>query len=131
MIDPQMLDKMRRHKLCYLMTPYTKYASDSPYWTGITASHRDSAKFAAGLIKNGVHVFSPIAHSHPIALFGELDPLDYPLWATFNVTFMDLCDAGIVAQLPGWTESVGVNQEIGYFDSAKKPLYYLPGDTFK
>ena len=58
----------------YLATPYNKY----PY--GMDAAFHLACENAALLIRHRVHVFSPIAHSHPIAMAGGLDPVDYEIW---------------------------------------------------
>ena len=118
------LERIAQHKLCYLATPYTRYKD------GISMAHVEACKFTAGLIKCGIKVYSPIAHSHMVALYGSLDPVDHDLWKTVDQVFLELADALIVAELPGWLESKGVYNEIAYFDVVKKPIYYLPGDCF-
>ena len=69
-------------------------------------------------------VFSPIAHSHPIAVQCEL-PLGWDFWHQFDKAFIDWCDALIVLKLPGWDTSVGVNAEIKIAEEMGKPVEYM------
>ncbi len=118
------LERAAKHKLCYLATPYTKHK------LGIEHAWVEACTFAANLLKAGISVYSPIAHTHPIARYGSMDPLDHSIWLPFDQAMMDACDAMIVAEMPGWIESKGVQHEIAVFDVAKKPIYYLAGDCF-
>lgn len=114
----------RRHKLVYLATPYSKDKRS------IHHAFVDACTFAGNLLKQGIKVYSPIAHCHMIALYGAIDPLDHEIWLPFDEAMMDVCEALIVAEMPGWTESKGVLHEIAYFEARKRPVYYLMGDCF-
>ena len=107
------------YSLCYLATPYTKYPA------GIEQAFVDAAACAARLLKAGVKVYSPIAHTHPLAIHGGLDPLDHSIWLPFDQAMMDAADALIVAHLPGWNESFGVAHEIDFFAKAGKPIVHI------
>lgn len=109
--------------LAYLGTPYTRYCS------GLQSAFIAAASLTARLITSGVHVYSPIVHSHPLAQHGGVDPLDLKIWYPFNETMMKRCDTLIVAHLPGWDESLGVKFEIEYFERARKPIFDLNPDT--
>src|SRR5436309_1862842 len=60
--------------LYYLATPYSKYPR------GLTAAFEDAANLAARLLQVGFRVYSPIAHTHPLAVYGKIDPLDHAIW---------------------------------------------------
>ena len=64
-------------------------------------------KCAARLLREGHIVFSPISHSHPIAVQCDL-PGDHAFWKKWNGAFIDWCDVLYVAALDGWLESEGV-----------------------
>jgi hypothetical protein len=113
------IDDLAKFSLVYLATPYTKYRD------GIDCAFRDSAALAAQLLKLGIKVYSPIAHCHPIALYGELNPLDHSVWIPFDEAMMTAADVLLVAQLDGWRESYGINHEIQFFKAAGKPVFYL------
>ena len=55
-------------------------------------------------------MYSPIAHSHPIARFGL--PTDWSYWERVDRRFLKLCDEVVVLTLDGWRESVGVREEV-------------------
>ena len=85
---------------------------------------RAVCRAAAKLMSEGAIVFSPIAHSHPIATIGNCRPLDLEFWLRQDRAFMDTCDSMIVLMLPGWRESKGVQYEIEYMTKAGKPVRY-------
>jgi nucleoside 2-deoxyribosyltransferase len=109
--------------LCYLATPYSKYAG------GLDAAFRDAAKLAALLLRAGVKCYSPIAHTHPIAVHGKVDPLDHSIWLPFDEAMMRAADVLLVAEMDGWKESKGVLHEINFFATAGKPVFYLDPAT--
>jgi hypothetical protein len=71
-----------------------------------------ACKAAAILMTWGYKVFSPIAHTHPIAQFGL--PLDWDYWKKYDEEMIDFCEPMFVLMLPGWEESKGVQAEIMY-----------------
>lgn len=115
---------LTKYRLCYLATPYSKYPR------GIHHAFVDASEYAAGLLKKGVRVYSPIAHTHPLAIYGNVDPFDHSIWIPFDETMMELADACLVAEMSGWKESKGVAHEIAFFERAQKPVIYLPGNLF-
>jgi hypothetical protein len=105
--------------LGYLATVYTHYRG------GLDRAHEDACRIAAKLLWSGVMVYSPIAHSHPLAIHGALDPLQVELWYKHNELMMDRCDTLIVALMAGWDKSEGIAHEINYFLHMNKPIYNL------
>jgi nucleoside 2-deoxyribosyltransferase len=83
----------------YLASPYSH---DDP---AVRLQRFETAcRAAAILLRNGVLVFSPIAHTHPIALAGDL-PLDWAFWQRFDREMIAACDEVIVLCLDGWASS--------------------------
>jgi hypothetical protein len=106
----------------YLATPYSKYVP------GIEAAFIEASKQAALLTRAGVPVFSPIAHTHPVAHYGNLDPLDHSIWLEADRTFMEAARGIIVCRMDGWAESYGVKFEIDAFERMGKPVVHMiPG----
>lgn len=104
----------------YLATPYSKHPE------GIDAAFRYACHAAGRLLSHGVNVFSPIAHSHPIAIYGNVDPLSHEIWLAADRPFMQAACGMIVVMMPGWETSYGVQQEIAAFTEMNKPIHYLP-----
>lgn len=104
----------------YLGTEYTKYSG------GIHNGWLLAVRTAADLLKKGIIVYSPIVHTHPIAIYGQIDPLDHNIWLPADKPFMEAARGLIVYQSPGWRESYGISKEINYFLSAEKPVLYMP-----
>lgn len=102
--------------LWYLATPYSKYPG------GISGAYELACKQSALLISHGIHVFSPIAHSHGIAFHGELDALSHDLWLKMDKTYMDLCCGCIFLLADSWELSYGMEQERLYFENYSKPV---------
>jgi hypothetical protein len=66
---------------------------------------------AALLMAKGKLVFSPISHTHPIAMAGEL-PTGWSYWEAYDRAMLYCCEELIVLTLIGWKDSVGVSNEI-------------------
>ena len=114
---------LMKYELVYLGTPYSKYEA------GIEQAFIDACKLAAVLLRAGVRVYSPIAHTHPIAIHGGIDPLDHRIWLPFDAAIMRKSDAMVVGCLDGWAESEGVIHEMAEFLAMNKPRYLLNPKT--
>lgn len=103
----------------YLATPYTDYPD------GHEAAFREAARVAAWLATKGMTVYSPIAHSHPLAESGLLPKTDHDLWMRLDAPFMEAASSLIVVRMTGWDKSRGVTFEIAAFKRAGKPIFYM------
>lgn len=103
----------------YVATPYSKYPE------GREQAYIDACKAASYLIKSGLRVFCPIAHSHAISEHGGVDPNSHEIWLGQDLAFWHSAHGMIVAQMPSWEISHGVNVEIAWFTSHRRPIYYL------
>lgn len=103
----------------YLATPYTKWAG------GIDAAFEMACREAARFIRAGIPVFCPIAHSHPIAKNGGIDPLSHEVWLAADAPLMAAAQGLIVVRAKGWEDSYGVTHEIKAFKAAGKPILYV------
>lgn len=111
---------LQQYRLCYLATPYTGYRGGR-----INDAFSDASEIAAALLTTGIRVYSPIAHCHPIAVFGQLDPLDHSVWIPFDEAMMEAADCLIVAHMDGWEDSFGIKHEIDFFTKDGKPVFDL------
>lgn len=106
----------------YLATPYSKFPG------GIEAAYVAACEQAAVLVRAGVPVFCPIAHTHGPAIHGGIDPLSHEIWLPADAPFMKAACGIIVCKLESWETSYGVAHEIAAFRNAGKPAYYMePG----
>lgn len=106
-------------KLWYLATPYSLF----PY--GLDEAAKTAAMMVANLTQKGENVFSPIVHSHYIAVVAGINPLDHAYWMEVDKPFMEKCDGLIVGMIPTWTKSRGVAMEVAAFERMKKPILYF------
>lgn len=117
------LKALRCFDLVYVGSVYSKYPN------GIEAAFEDAARYTAKLMQAGIKVYSPIAHTHPLAVHGKIDPMDHNIWLPFDKAIMDKSDAMIVLRMDGWTQSFGIAFEIETFERAGKPVFHVePGD---
>ena len=79
---------------------------------------------AAKLMQQGNYVFSPIAHTHPIAVKGEL-PKDFDFWEGFDREMLKGCGELLVVRMDGWEASKGVAAEIKIANELGIPVKYL------
>ena len=110
---------LRQHNLCYIASPYSRFHG------GTEMACAEVSKVAGELIAEGVKVFSPIAHSHTICEYSELDPLDHELWMDQDEALMNACDALVVVTFTGWDSSYGIRLERDFFERHGRPVYYL------
>ena len=103
----------------YIATPYTKYPD------GITQAFVDACKVTAQFVRRGISAYSPIAHCHPVATHGGINPLDCALWLKFDQAIMDAASELYVIQMPGWDDSAGITHEIDHFRKAGKPVSFF------
>lgn len=108
-----------KDKAFYLATVYTKHPD------GIYVAFLDACEITAKLLKRGLKVFSPIVHTHPVAIHGDIEPLDHEFWLNVDSMMMDKMDALMVAKMTNWQDSYGIGCEIKTFRQAGKPIYFL------
>ena len=121
-----MLNELKQAKgPWYLCTPYSLYPQ------GHEAAWLEACRIAARLMRAGVNVFSPIAHSHPIAMHGNLDHLSHDLWLKQDLAHIEVAPGCIVACMPSWGESKGVAWEMERFSALGKPVYLLEPVTLE
>lgn len=105
--------------LWYLATPYAKYENKDKAWSQGIAN-------AAFLMKNGVRVFNPIGHGHPMSVYEpSLGAEDHDFWLAYDAEYLKFCKGLIVCKLPGWEESKGMDWEIEYMRKQLKPIVYM------
>jgi hypothetical protein len=92
--------------LVYLASPYTH-----PDPAVMQRRFEEICAVAARFIKRGEHIFSPIAHTHPIALAGEL-PANFWYWEQYAKEMLSVCGELWVYEMDGWRESKGIALEI-------------------
>ncbi len=103
----------------YFASPYSKYPD------GIEAAFQEVSRGAGQLIAKGVRLYCPIAHTHPIAIYSGLDPLDHTIWLPADLPFMNIAKGLIVYKMPTWKDSYGVSVEIDMFKEQNKPVEYM------
>jgi len=105
--------------LVYLATPYS-------HESAFVRTHRFHVvnQAAARLTQEGVHVYSPISHTHPIAMEGDL-PLGWDYWEQYDRAILNACCKMIVLRQNGWTESKGVQAEIKIAVELGIPVEYM------
>lgn len=82
-----------------------------------------ACRVAAELMRSGRIVYSPVAHSHPIALHGL--PTEWSYWERADRRFLEISDEVVVLTLDGWRDSEGVQMEIQIALELSKPVSYL------
>lgn len=111
--------------LIYLACPYTHKEHKM-----MVARHLMINKISAKLMAEGKYIFSPISHTHPIAEAGSL-PRGWDYWEGYDRRILKCCDRIIVARLPGWEQSTGVQAEIKIGEEMGIPVDYVDYDHFE
>jgi hypothetical protein len=76
------------------------------------------------MMAEGHVVYSPIAHSHPIAEVSDL-PGGWEFWQKQCLEMLSHASRLVVAQMDGWEDSVGIKAEIDMAVEWRIPLTYL------
>ena len=104
--------------MIYLASPYSH-----PDPAVREARFRAVCREAAEMIRSGTQVFSPVAHTHPIAAYGL--PMEWASWEKYDRMFLEMCSEVWVLMLDGWRESKGVQAEIGIARELGRPVLYV------
>ena len=81
-------------------------------------------RYVANMTRAGHRVFSPIAHTHCVAVHGGLG-LGWEHWDEWDKEMIRLCDGFGVLCLEGWGRSKGVKAEREYALSLNREIGYL------
>jgi len=108
------------------------------YWyLGSPYSHQDDRELdkrnvlaqraTAALIGMGNIVYSPIAHSHGVALsgFDHVDARDHNLWMKQCEAMLQWAAGLFVLPLPGFEVSEGLAREVGLMEDWERPVVWL------
>ena len=119
----------------YLASPYS-VPEDGKYSLGSVSNAASpelkherfvkACKIAAELMAYGHQVFSPIAHSHSVELYGmngHVYPGDF--WLKQDFAILKAVDAMYIYQLKGWEHSKGIREEINFCIAHNIPVFFL------
>lgn len=105
-------------KRIYLASPYSHAEAEIRRLRMLAA-----CKSAAQIMRGGDLVFSPVAHSHPVAGFGLPPEWDY--WRNWCLSFLENWATDFyILQIPGWKESIGVSAERQFAEAKKLPVTF-------
>jgi hypothetical protein len=109
-------------ELIYLASPYTH-----PDPQVREQRFQAVCRKAAELMRAGHLIYSPIAHSHPIAQYGL--PKEFAFWQRLDEVFLGLCGRLWIYCIDGWQESHGIREEITFARATGRPIQYLEADS--
>lgn len=105
--------------LIYLASPYSNPSADV-----MQDRFERVCRVAARLMGEGVHLYSPIAHTHPIAVQGSL-PRGWEFWEQYDRKLLAACQELWIVTLDGWKESKGVAAEFAIAGEMGLPVKYI------
>lgn len=114
------MNKPEEKTLVYLAVPYSHPDAAVRLYRFETVN-----RMAAKLMREGVHIFSPISHTHPIALAGDL-PLGWEYWGAYDRAILNACKKLLILQLEGWSTSKGVTEEMTIAIELGIPVEFIP-----
>jgi len=104
-----------------------------PYSGMCPSSYFQATRATAVLLKEGLNVFSPITHSHPLKEYGM--PETWEFWEKIDYQYLDWADEVYVLIPDEGMEtvdnSVGVQAEITYAEQHGLPIRFVQFDDFK
>jgi len=125
--DPQALAKhtTEGRPLIYLACPYShdeKLVMELRY--------QAVTRVAGVLMQNGLNVFSPITHFHPVASKYSL-PENWGFWKSIDTDYLRCSGVLLVLVLEGWETSTGIMAEKEIADDMGIPIRYLDPRNMK
>jgi hypothetical protein len=104
--------------MIYLASPYSHPDKEVRHDRFVAA-----CVYAGSLMQKNKHVYSPIAHTHPIAELCEL-PTGWEYWKEFDTIMLRVCSEVRVLCIPGWKESKGIAAELEMARGMGLPITY-------
>lgn len=110
--------------ITYIATPYTHKSK-----AVMQARYEQVNAYTAHLMQQGIIVFSPISHTHQIAVAHGL-PVAYKFWQQHCETFIRASGAMHILAQDGWTCSVGVAEEMRLAKTKGIPIKIIKRDAW-
>lgn len=117
------IEGLKIYDLIYVASPYTLYPG------GTDKAFKDISVVTGMLVGNGLNVFSPIVHAHPIK--PHVAETSFEFWINYDRAFMKKAGALVVAMMDTWEKSRGIQVEIDEFMEMDKPVFYLDLKTMQ
>lgn len=111
--------RLYHHELTYLASPHSHPDAEVR-----EARWKAAVRAAAKLYDEGRFVFSPIAHSHHMAIEAIIPP-DFQYWRDYDRHMLTLCDSVTVLRLDGWEQSKGIAEELVIAAELRLPVTYM------
>lgn len=105
--------------LVYLATPYSHEQPEVREQRFLVVN-----RVAADLMRDGMHIYSPISHTHPIAIAGDL-PKGWDFWEQYARVVLASCVMVIVLRQDGWEQSIGVAAELVIAKEMGLPVEFI------
>lgn len=102
----------------YLASPYT-----SPDPAIREQRYHAACRAAGAMMAEGMVVYSPIAHSHPVEVHIGAQQ-SHEFWMRQCVPLLRMSEGVVVLKLDGWAESRGVRYEIDLAHKLLLPVCY-------
>ena len=103
----------------YLGSPYTSSDQGKQHMR-----YGAAARAVVHLLREGVHVYSPIVHWHQLALDYSL-PKDFAYWESYNKAMLEPASMLMILKLDGWKESRGLDGEIQFATRKSIPIEFM------
>ncbi len=104
----------------YLASPYTHIDKEIQHMRYLAV--RDTV---AQLMRDGILVFSPILHCHPLAVSCGLKG-DINFWRGYDFAMIEALPQFGVLTLPGWEKSEGIEEEQAHAVSLGRAVKIVP-----
>lgn len=95
--------------MIYLASVYSLNADEAL----MEERYQYALKRATEFTKEGLPIFCPIIHSHPMSA-DESMPRTFDFWEKIDYKFLDCVKELWVLMMNGWEDSIGVQAEIAY-----------------
>lgn len=110
--------------LCSVYSYRPEGISDEEHMTLMHKRYAYARKRTHEFLIEGMCVFSPITHCHPMAQTHVM-PRTWSFWGKLDRQFIEASDGLLVLKMPHWEESEGITAEIQWAKELGLPIDYL------
>lgn len=110
--------------LCSVYSYRPEGVSDEEHLALMQKRYEYARKRTHEFLMEGLCVFSPITHCHPMAQEHTM-PRTWDFWGNLDRQFIIASQAVFVLMMPHWEDSVGITAELQWAEDLGLPIYFF------
>lgn len=128
------MKKFKPTKRIYLASPYSALKCKNKRTAALIRDERYAAVTIAAAKLQDKYPYAfilPITQSHNTSPYMKNKNTGFAAWKQIDLTFVECCDEVWVLDLPGWDESIGVQEEMAFAAENDIAIKFVDHKTYK